>query len=288
MSRALIEQEKQERLSYRLRLSQKVNEIQNEYPEQVRVPGRLTNPEYVVIQARHYLEAQSTERWRGWPSNIRTRDGLLSVTVTKSNIARMMRFINTLIMLLAKRGHLVKIEDRETVVIIDGEKFHVQFREKCTRQLMKNSSWGATELVPNGKLSMKLDYPYSCMGREWIDGSPLIEDQLAKIVAYMELKAEQEKREREEREQRWADQRKLKELEEQRNAVEEARKQKALKLIDDASKWQAAKKIQLFIAEVESRGAGEVMTSEVHEWIEWAKNVQASLNPLSKDILEYM
>lgn len=270
------------------KLHQRIKEIEATCPNEIRVSKRLTNPEILVIQAKHYLEAQPARDWRGNPNNIATRTGLLSVRVTKTNISRMMMFIDSFIKLVAKRGHQVQVHGRETVVVVDGEQFHVQFREKCTRQVLEENRWYTTELIPNGRLSMKLDYPLSLKGTEWVDRSRKLEKQLSTIVAALELKAEQEKIDRTEREQRWAEQRRLKELEEQRKEFEEAMKYKAQKLIDDASKWQVAHLLKLFITEVESRHEGEVVSSEVKEWLVWADDVRASTDPLSKDILDYV
>src|SRR5688572_3216160 len=91
--------------SARPKLKHRILDIENACPKHIKVPVRLTNPEILVIQTKSHLESLRPYSWHDLESNVQSQDGFLAVEVTKGNISRMMRFIDSFIKLLIKRGH---------------------------------------------------------------------------------------------------------------------------------------------------------------------------------------
>ena len=205
---------------------------------------------------------------------------MLAIAVTRENIPRALRFMNSLIKLLRARNHEIKANQRATTLIIDGETFHIKLMEKYTRKVIKSEPWKQTELVPTGLLALKLVHPYS--NKEWVDGKLPLEQQLIKIVAALEIRAENEKEERARREKYWAEQDRLKEIE-KRLAAERAWEHKKVEiLLSQAEKWKQANDLTLFISAVENKMMEATGASaSTQSWPEWAKAVKESIDPLA-------
>jgi hypothetical protein len=109
-------------------------------------------------------------------------------------------------------------------------------------------------------------------GREYKDGSTRLEEQLAKIIACLELSAAQRT------EQQLAFEKpKIEHQEKERLAKElEERKQQDLinfkKLLIDSDRWHKAENLRRYIHEVEVRAASnQSIPPETFKWLEWAK-----------------
>lgn len=271
---------------YQYKLAQRVKEIEVQLSKEVAIRHRLTNPNPLVQRAKSYLDKQSPSKWRGFEDTIRTNGGLLSISVAKNNISRMLRFIDSFIKLLEKRGHKIEIRNWDTQAIVNEESFTIKFREKCNRKVIEEGKWNRHELVPNGRLSVKI--VFSLRTYEWIDGRKTIEQQLSKIVASLELKAEQEKLDRAEREKRWAEQKRLQAIRDQHKIRAQQEKRRIEMLLDHSSKWRVAQDLHLFIAGIESTNEEKGYSPSVREWIDWAKAVQKSIDPISGDVEKYI
>lgn len=272
--------------SIRGKLKQRIIDIENSCPKHIKVPIRLSSPEILVIQTKSHLETLQPYRWHDLDGIVLSQDGFLSVEVTKENISRMMRFIDSLIKLLRKRGHSVKVNGRATFVTIDEEQFQIKFREKCKRLKIKDDKWGRTDLVPTGRLSVKLVHSYSTI--EWVDNGKHLEEQLVSIVASLELRAENEKADKIKWEAARAEQRRLQDIEEKRKAAKVAEQRKVELLIHHAGQWKIAQNLDRYITHIESLHTGEEIPIEVRDWFSWAKRVQESTDPLACGIPDFI
>ncbi len=263
-------------------LKQRIMDIENMCPKHIKVPIRLTSPVILVIQTKSHVETLQPSSWHDLESNVESQDGFLAVEVTKGNISRMMRFIDSFIKLLSKRGHNVKVSGRATFVTIDDEQFQIKFREKCKRQKLKGDAWRSTALVPTGRLSVKLLHPYKTI--EWVDNRKQIEEQLVSIVASLELHAENEKADKVKWQVARAEQSRLQDIEDRRKAAKVAEQAKVELLIHHAGQWKIAQNLDRYITHIESFYTGEEIPMEVRYWISWAKGVQESIDPLAGGI----
>jgi len=272
--------------SARVLLKRRIMDIENSCPKHIKVPIRLTSPEILVIQTKSHLETLRPSSWHDLESNVESHVGFLAVEVSKGNISRMMRFVDSFIKLLSKRGHNVKVSGRATFVTIDDEQLQIKFREKCKRQKIKSDKWGSTALVPNGLLSVKLVHPYSAI--EWVDNRKQLEEQLVSIVASLELHAENEKANKLKWQLARAEQKRLQDIEDSRKAAKDAEQKKAELLIHHSGQWKIAQNLDRYITHIESMQIGEDIRTEVREWIRWAKGVQESIDPLAGGISDYI
>jgi hypothetical protein len=104
------------------------------------------------------------------------------------------------------------------------------------------------------------------------DGSVKLEEQLAKIIAGLELSAEQRTQQQLAFEKAVAER---KERERLAKELEERKQQDLLnfkKLLTDSERWHKAANLRRYIQELENRAEkNQSLSAENFEWIEWAK-----------------
>ena len=273
--------------SARVILKRRIMDIENSCPKHIKVPIRLTNPDILVIQTKAHLETLKPYSSHGLESNVESHVGFLAVDVTKGNISRMMRFVDSFIKLLNKRGHSVKVSGgRATFVTIDDERLQIKFREKCKRQKIIGDAWRSTALVPTGQLSVKLMHLYKTI--EWVDNRKQLEEQLVSIVASLELHAENEKADKVKWQLARAEQKRLQDIEDRRKAAKVAEQAKVELLLHHSGQWNISQNLDQFITHIMSLQTEEEIPSEVQYWLSWAKGIQESIDPLAVGIPDFI
>ncbi|MEO9476768.1 MAG: hypothetical protein ABJG41_14595 [Cyclobacteriaceae bacterium] len=219
-------------------------------------PERLSRPHYLIIQLKKHLKAEKPETWQN-PGMVRSRKNL-SVNTTKARSNRAVLFMDTLIKLLENRGHIIKVVDFTTRIIIDGIEIDIALREvyKVVKQPLGHNS---RELAPTGKLCFKLD---EIWGREWYDGAKTIEDQIFNILATLEIYAETEI----ERNKKYAEQRRLREIEEAKQRelqrIRDNEWSRFNNIFSNIERWKKAQMIREFL-----NTASDSLSEEECEWI---------------------
>ncbi len=275
----LSDREASEKDHYLTRLARLTKVIEKEHPSLLEIPERLTKPDSLIDQAKAYFNSkESTSHWR-YSSEVHTKSGLLSIAVAKDNVPRALRFMDAFIKLGRKRGHQIEISSHDTLFIVDDERYKIRFREQHIRQIVQTGTWTRSELIPNGILSLKLDNLYP---KEWKDGKILLEKQLAKIMAAFEIRAEDDKIERARREAYWAEQERLDEIRKKEAAIKAWELKKVDILLKHSKKWNQAKKLSSFIAEIEKRNNSS--NEKITDWIKWAKGRLDKLDPISNGL----
>lgn len=232
------------------------------------VPDILRNPDPMVTKARESLSKHNFQ-YNG--ILVSTGYDELSITVSPALINRALRFMNSLIKLVRARGHIIKVVQNETLVIINRYEIRVRIREMLHMELVKREgfSWSEAKYSASGNLAFS---DCGFRGKEWKDGSKKIETRLAEILAYLELKAKTELEEQIRREKYWAAQKKEAErqkawIEKQKNELIEFKK-----LLGRANRFHQANIIRDYIAmagqKEEIEGIG---TMDLSKWLEWAK-----------------
>jgi len=269
---------------YFTRLSVLAKEIEKQHPKLILVPDRLTNPDPMVAEVKVNLEPQKAIGWYGLKVSVSNSANLLSISVAKETIPRALRFMDAFIKLSKARGHQWEINRSDTKITINGEKYGVRCREKTNRQIIETgSSWSRSELVPNGILSLKLDDLYD---KEWKDGKIPLEKQLSKIMAAFELKAEDDKIRRAEIEAYWEERDRINAIHKLELARQEWEEKKGDVLKQFAEQWNKSEQVRKFIDAVESNPREK--TDKVVDWINWAKEQQKMLDPLSEGLEDFV
>jgi hypothetical protein len=208
-----------------------------------KVPGRLHNPAPLVIEARQSLKELTDPNY---PGMMITGKGQLDIRVSPSNAGRALRFMDTFIKCIKARGHRLVPDIDGTYVLIRNVKLKITFRERTNRSRTSGKAYQEYEWRPNGKVVFRID---GRLKSEWGDlKSKLLEEQLPRIVAKMELAAKQEELYQEKArlwQQNWERERKAKaEFEARQKKEREAFKE----LMKNAKHWKQAGLIREYIA----------------------------------------
>ena len=279
--REFKEKEKDHLLS---RFARRTKEIKIKHPELIKVSSRLAKPDPLVVEARSDLKSKKSTSWRGYKSVIRSSSGILTIEVTQENVPRALRFMDAFIKLAKDRGHQITVHENDTAIIVDNERYKIRFREMHTRKVFEEGKWPYSDLVPNGKLSLKLDALYY---KAWKDGKLLLEEQLPKIMAAFEIRAEDDKIKRAEIEAwriKCEKERKIKEREE---AVIKWEQDKGNILFKHSAKWNESQELKSFIEMIEKKFGGQ-QSKKLVDWINWAKAYQKELDPLSNGVESFL
>jgi hypothetical protein len=255
-------------------LLQLQKEIENDPNLSLSVPEKLMTPDKLTSELKEALlerESYSSDhRLRAWDQ--------LKVVVTKANIPRALQIIDTIIKGLKARGHDIVNKNGETCVVIFEEEIKVSLREQAKRVAVQGKYDTHSELQSTGILTFNIDGFYK---KEWKDGKHKLEDQIASILAKLELEGKRLQLETEERHKYWAEQAKKKEAEEQIQRNKEKELQMFLSLQKSAKRFREAQMIREYIAAVEenAKSTGEIDEKQM-SWIKWAREKADWYDPL--------
>ena len=146
----------------------------------------LNDPDPLIIKARIAL-LKRNEYYRDGDI-LHTGSGQLNIRVSDPQINRALGLMDAFVKIMRQRGHDFKFRNESSYVIIGEEEIEVALRETSTATI-REDRWQTRDLSPNGKLELKFgSYEPTVTGR---DGKVAIEEQLAKIIARLELMAEE-------------------------------------------------------------------------------------------------
>jgi hypothetical protein len=195
-------------------------------------------------------------------------DGAFTIRVSRGNIGRALRFIDTLIKLLKERGYNLDTKYTHSLYI-DEVPCEFKLMEK-TQKASQQEKWSFTRFETTGLLYFEIK---GFGGRIWTDGKVLIEERMASILAKIESEVSEmlecwrqnaeNKREREEQE------RIIREREER---IEKERSD-FKDLYQQAKRWQRARFMREYINAYEQNAIEKgSLTDEIHKWISWARD----------------
>lgn len=235
------------------------------------VPEKLSKPHELTVATKEYLKELKAIQKRGGYAYQADSTNALSIKVSYNLFARGLRFMDFLIKLLEKRGHVVKVNGR-TEVIIKEQKYNLRLTEKNKRfKRETNYSWNSYDLEPTGLLSLKVDRTYPI--KEWSDTkTKALEYKLLDIIAWLEVRAEQDIKQAIETEL-WH-----KKYEEERRKEKELQKLKYDELANfeglftKATRWHKSQYLRNYIKEFEQYTKNtNTLDAKKEKWIQWAK-----------------
>lgn len=252
-------------------------QIEQEMKPALSVPEKLSNPDKLIVTARESLNRKDRYEHNGMVSCER---GELDIRVARPNIPRALRFMDTLIKALRKRGHDIEINNDKTYVRIDGQKIEIRFREKLKKEIVKGTHYDSTEYRPTGILAFQIGTYHD---KEWKDGMILIEEMLSKIIAKLELIAQEQK----ERELQWKREREIRDEQERIRKEHEKRKENDLlnfkNTLLKSSRWHKAVNLRNYIDEVEAKAkAKNKLNDELQSWLAWARRKADWYDPFTE------
>lgn len=247
------------------------------------VPERLSKPEKMIAEAKENLNRKDAN-----PQNelISTHIGFVRIAVSKPNIPRALRIMDTLIKSLRARGHEYFVGTRENYVSINGEEIQIALREK-TSQTNSTNRRTKYAYIPTGLFVLKTGrWSHK---KEWTDGKQLLEHQISAIIAWMEALADKNIQEN----KKWEINRKVREEEERKEREWQQRKDKELedfkKVITQSSRWQKAGELRSYIEAVESKAlACNQLTDKLRDWLKWLRNKADWYDPFIEKVDELL
>jgi len=254
--------------SIQTHLSRIKNEIENDPNVNLKVPDKLMNPDPLIAAARDRLYKK--ELWSKDKGIIHDYQGNLAIYVSPNQMARALRFMDTMIKCLRNRGHQFANKNGSTHVIIFGEDYWISCCEKDRRVIINDKYGSSTGLESTGKLSLRLGESYYL--KEWPEGKTPIEEQVLKILAGIEYHAWKDREERIAREKVWADNK------ERERIAKELLDRKVKELADfkelfrKSQRHEKAEIIRRYVQNLEmSAIKRNELTEELKNRIEWAR-----------------
>ena len=251
-------------------------QIQNDPKAPLTIPDKLTKPDILIQNTKNIHENRKKNDF-----NRDEKIDTVSIYVEEPNYNRALRIMDSFIKLLRHRGHTFR-RDRNNWgprIVVNDVEFHFHLRE-MQKRIPSDKPYNSSTYIPTGILVMKIGESYKA--KEWKDGSLKLENQLAKIVAKIELEAEEELK--------WREECRLdaiqREEEEKIRKEFESRKEKEVvktrKLFSDAKKFNKAAMYRNFIKATEQKAITENnLTEELKDWIKWAYDKADWIDPTS-------
>lgn len=230
------------------------------------VSKQLAHPHPLVIRSKAALERTEPDRSR-FLNMLSCGDSGLDIKVTKINIGRALRIMDSLIKALEAAGHSIALQNGRTYVTLGTDTFRMQLREQTTKAHASSERVGFTQYQSTGKLAFSVGIGHM---REFRDGMKTLEEQLPVILEHFEavnqewlqLRLSQRIRKDAEEEQ----ERILQEVDNRRN--KEVADFKTL--LEKAERWYKAGNLRRYINEVERRGNSSD-SEDLRNWLEWAR-----------------
>jgi len=261
-------------------------EIMNDSKLILEVPKEIKRSDPMISKASQTLNSQaaSSVQQIGF---VHTKMNELNINVAKESVHRSLCFMQALIKLLRTRKHDI-ITETNTYAIVYGERIKIRLREKMRAINVKNENWSYSshEYHPTGILIFVIDL-YSYHRKEWYDKkNNRIEDQLADILAFLEIHAKKKIKEREEyeirRKEEAKEKQRIKEIMDRKNTELEQFK----KLINHANYWKQAQIIREYLITMHQMN---IRSSKTKTWLKWANKKLEWFDPLvqgSDDVLD--
>lgn len=235
------------------------------------VPEKITKPHPLIVAYKQSFN--NNEYWH-------FSEERLSIHVGKSNLQRAIRIMDTFLKLIIARGHVIGFKYGVACVKIGEEEATISLRNKDVRVEKENYKyeWDKWELKPTDILVFKIECNYE--KREWMDGKILIEERLSRILAYIELKAEEHRK--------WMEYSRVhSEIREKKELIEreiQLRKDQELinfqLLLKNANRWQQSCVLRDYVSEFKNQALSKGLNKGQEEWIEWAQRKINWYDPL--------
>lgn len=240
----------------------------------------MSNLNYFKHEKQHQSALDSSQRSYDRGGILCTLGGQLNIKVTRGNIGRALRFMDTFIKIIEGRGHKIEFDHSNTYIVMQGEKQKIRLWEKLTKvEIPSQHSWKNYDYLPTGILSFAAS---TWSGDNvWKDGKLMLEEQLSNIISKLEIKGEKLRNETIAREAYWAQKR-----EEERIAKEaQQRKDKEfedfISVLNKCRQWHEAEILRKYIDVAEHYATtNNALTEEMKQSFAWTREKANWYDPL--------
>jgi hypothetical protein len=256
-------------------LTIRTKEIESDPKAPLIVPEKLTKPDILIQNTKSYHQSRKNKDF------VRNdKLDIVHIYVEEANYNRALNIMDSFIKLLRHRGHSFR-RDRNNygpkIVAYDVE-FSWNIREK-TKRILSDKIYETATYIPTGILILQIGESFRA--KEWVDGATKLENRLSKVVAKIELDALKELEWREEcriHRIKEAEKEKLRKEFQAKRDIELLNTKDLFKLAEYHNK---ANIIRDYISRIENQEPDNNQEStELIEWIKWAKDKADWLDPL--------
>lgn len=214
----------------------------------------------IIRRTRKFLESKYNYNSNN-EKYYQLKDESMSVSTGKEQQNRALLIMDRLIKCLKERGHQVFVRERQGYVRIENEEIDFRIREKQnTNDVKDDRGWNTREYSYSGKLVFQIEYGWKC--KEWTEQKTPFEQQIAKLVAGIEIRAAEKKQRRKELEQYKKEQEEIRRLQDIEREIQQQEQQKTDGLFEEFEAWKKAKEMHQFIQEIGQHRS--------KEWVDWA------------------
>ncbi|MFB3386663.1 hypothetical protein [Flavobacterium sp. LAR06] len=258
-------------------ITTRTKEIISESKSPLIVAEKLGKPDILIQNTKLFFDKKKNDGYF-----MDEKIDMISIYVEKNNFNRALRIMDTFIKLLRYRGHSFRRDrnNRGPRIVVNDVEFHFQIREK-NKRIPSDKPYSSSTFIPTGILIIKIGESFHA--KEWNDGTLKLENQLAKIVATIELEADKELVWREE-----CRINRLKREEEEKLRIEFQKKRenelkKTKQLFNDAIFYNNAKIVREYLNDIEVTAVkNNQLTNELQGWLNWAIDKTDWFDPLTK------
>ena len=265
-------------------LTIRTKEILSDAKSPLIVPETLSNPDILIQNTIRFHDKSKNDHYYR-DEKIDT----VSIFVVQDNYSRAIRIMDAFIKSLKYRGHSFRrdINKRGPCIVVNDVEFHFEIREK-NKRIPSEKPYGSSTYIPTGILIIKIGESYKA--KEWSDGAVKLENQLAKIVAKIELEAKEELVWREECRLHHIKMEEEEKIKKEFQKKREVELQRTKELFNNAIYHNKSKIVREYLNELETKASlNNQLTIELQDWLKWAKDKTDWFDPMIKkeDILLY-
>ena len=250
---------------YQSELTILTKQILNDKEAPIVVPQRMMKPDILTIRTKDYWDRRHKDRFYYDHSLF-----ILPIRVEQRNEDRALRFMDTLIKLIRHRGHDIIKRNFETIVVVNNIEIEIDLRE-ANKRVPSTEKYRTSDYIPTGEFILKTGKHWRM--KEWRDSNIKLEDQLAKIVAKLEIDAQKEKDFQEEIRINNLKYQEKRQIEEDVKKRKEDEITKFNELVALSDQYNKAQLIRQYIETEKQKAIKEnCLTVEKQEWINWAND----------------
>lgn len=255
-----------------------LREIIDKESDKLIVPKRLSKPCSLIVPVIKAFN--NKERYYNKGRLLRASYFDLNINVSPKQYARVLRFMDTFIKVMINRGHSFYNNHCLTYVVINGEDIQIRVTEKLNRvPIPGNTGWQRYEYSPTGILM------FSCVANDntttWMDSKAMLEEQLPKIIARLEIIGKRLKDKRMVIEAYWAVEREKQRIREEKQKRIDKERSDFKKLLKTVNRWHVAVDLRNYINKVEDYAKkSNTYSDDLKNWISWARKKTDWYDPL--------
>lgn len=240
-------------------------EIENENTQDLIVPNKLKHPHPITQNVYNEIIADTKlhkDREMYSASNSR-----FFLKISKNTLGRAILVLDTLIKLIEKRGHQLPYNTKYShIMLFDRVCCEIYIREKTIKQRVNTGGWERDEYIGVGKLIISSRF------KEWSETNNVtIESKLSRVLAYLEVDAQELMRHWDENKKREEERKKQIEFQLEQKRIREDELNNFKKLLNEANRWHQTKLLREYLAFLENTHSKDKQSEEFYRWLNWAK-----------------